>query len=218
MSELFHIFPIPVYCNKAEGTVFDDIQKELKDTCDKLEFSQVKHWTRDTHELNLDPFERNLIEEYELTHFKKFITEGVEDYLKQVTEYDWFPFIITNCWVTKTKKGHYAHEHHHGYADISGVYYLNTNGEDGNLQFDQIHSNMSGNFVFGTLPSKQAAPLENGLLMLWPGPLKHGTQTNNTDNERISFSFNILLARPGFPYKEGAFTPKINPKNENNRT
>ena len=93
----------------------------------------------------------------------------------------------------------------HGYSDISGVYYINTNGEDGNLQFDNINSSMSGNFIMGALRSKEVAPLMNGLLMLWPGPLKHGTQTNNTDSERMSLSFNINIARPGFPYKEGVF-------------
>ena len=137
--------------------------------------------------------------------FLDFLYENVNEYLKQVTPYDWFPFIVTNSWITKTVKNKYAHEHHHGFSDISGVYYINTNGEDGNLQFDNINSGMSGNYIISALKSKEVAPLENGLLLLWPGPLKHGTQANKTDNERLSLSFNILVARPGFPYKEGVF-------------
>tara|TARA_B100000482_G_scaffold188001_1_gene167318 strand:- start:1713 stop:2339 length:627 start_codon:yes stop_codon:yes gene_type:complete len=208
MSELFEIFPIPIYCNKVNDDKFDGLQEELKTVVDKLEFSQQENWSRDTHELNKDPFSRNLIEEYQLEKFKEFITISVNDYLKKATNFDWFPFVIESCWVTKTKKGHYAHEHHHGHADLSGVYYFNTNGEDGRLQFDNIHSIMSGNFIFGNMNSKIVAPLETGLLMLWPGPLKHGTQTNDTDNERISFSFNILIAKYGFPYKDGVFEKK----------
>ena len=205
MSELFQLFPIPVYYNKAEGDVFEEIQEELKSVCDKLEFAQMENWSRDSHELNKDPFEGNILEKYNCEKFSKFLIDCTTDYLAKTTPFDWFPFIVESAWITKTKKGHYAHEHHHGYSDISGVYYINTNGEDGNLQFDNINSSMSGNFIIGALKSKEVAPLMNGVLMLWPGPLKHGTLTNNTDNERMSLSFNISVARPGFPYKEGVF-------------
>ena len=199
------VFPIPIYCNKAEGSQFEEIQDELKSVCDSIEFEQIKEWTADTHSLNKDPFERNLLEEYKCNKFLDFLYQNVNQYLKEVTPYDWFPFIVSNSWITKTVKNKYAHEHHHGFSDISGVYYINTNGEDGNLMFDNINSDMSGNFIISALKSKEVAPLENGLLLLWPGPLKHGTQANKTDNERLSLSFNILVARPGFPYKEGVF-------------
>ena len=199
------VFPIPIYCNKVEGSQFEEIQDELKSVCDSIEFEQIKGWTADTHSLNKDPFEGNLLEEYKCNKFLDFLYENVNEYLKQVTPYDWFPFIVTNSWITKTVKNKYAHEHHHGFSDISGVYYINTNGEDGNLQFDNINSGMSGNYIISALKSKEVAPLENGLLLLWPGPLKHGTQANKTDNEGLSLAFNILVARPGFPYKEGVF-------------
>ena len=205
MSELFQLFPIPVYYNKAEGDVFEEIQEELKSVCDKLEFSQMENWSRDSHELNKDPFEGNILDKYNCEKISKFLIDCTTDYLANTTPFDWFPFIVESAWITKTKKGHYAHEHHHGYSDISGVYYINTNGEDGNLQFDNINSSMSGNFIMGALTSKQVAPLDTGLLMLWPGPLKHGTQENKTDNERISLSFNVNIARPCFSYKDGAF-------------
>tara|TARA_Y100000748_G_scaffold263741_1_gene232872 strand:+ start:921 stop:1547 length:627 start_codon:yes stop_codon:yes gene_type:complete len=207
MSELFQIFPVPIYCNKAESDTFDEVQEELNTVCDKIEFSQMENWTRDTHELNKDPFQSNVLKKYNCEKTIKFLKECVNDYLIKTTPFDYngFPFVIQSAWLTKTKKHHYAHEHHHGDADISGVYYIKTNGEDGNLQFDNINSSMSGNFIMGALTSKQVAPLDTGLLMLWPGPLKHGTQENKTDNERISLSFNVNIARPCFSYKDGAF-------------
>ena len=160
-----------------------------------------------THELNKDPFQSNVLKKYNCEKTIKFLKECVNDYLAKTTPFDYngFPFVIQSAWLTKTKKHHYAHEHHHGDADISGVYYIKTNGEDGNLQFDNINSSMSGNFIMGALTSKQVAPLDTGLLMLWPGPLKHGTQENKTDSERISLSFNVNVARPCFSYKDGAF-------------
>ena len=40
--------------------------------------------------------------------------------------------------------------------------------------------------------------LENGMIALWPGQLKHRTLVNETDHERISVSFNITLGKKGF--------------------
>ena len=39
-------------------------------------------------------------------------------------------------WINEFRKGSYAHEHHHSTADISGVYYYQTNGNDGSLFFE----------------------------------------------------------------------------------
>ena len=77
MSELFQVFPIPIYCNKAEGDTFEEIQDELKGVCDNLEFAQMENWSRDTHELNKDPFEGNIIEKYNCEKFSKFFSECV---------------------------------------------------------------------------------------------------------------------------------------------
>ena len=34
--------------------------------------------------------------------------------------------------------------------------------------------------------------------MMWPSNLRHETQENTTDNERLSLSFNVNFARNGF--------------------
>ena len=46
-------FPIPVYTGKAVGKQYEDIQKELSDVYDKLEFRQNPDWTNDTHDLSV---------------------------------------------------------------------------------------------------------------------------------------------------------------------
>jgi len=198
------IFPIPLYLEYAEGEEFKKIEEELISASDKTEFSQIKNWSADTHQLSKNPFSNHILNEYECIATMEFIQRNVVEYIKLSTKSNGNnQYIWSESWITKTLKGKYAHEHHHGYADISGVYYFNTNGEDGNLRFDNIHSNMAGNYIFANLPGKQPMPLKNGLLILWPGPLKHGTLTNNTDNERMSLSFNILVGRQGFVVENG---------------
>ena len=198
------IFPIPLYLEYAEGEEFKKIEEELISASDKTEFSQIKNWSADTHQLSKNPFSNHILNEYECIATMEFIQRNVVEYIKLSTKSNGNnQYIWSESWITKTLKGKYAHEHHHGYADISGVYYFNTNGEDGNLRFDNIHGQMAGNYIFANLPGKQPMPLKNGLLILWPGPLKHGTLTNNTDNERMSLSFNILVGRQGFVVENG---------------
>ena len=43
-----------------------------------------------------------------------------------------------------------------------------------------------------------AMPLKNGKIFLWPGQFRHSTLANETDHERISISFNIIISRKGF--------------------
>jgi len=49
---------------------------------------------------------------------------------------------------------------------------------------------------------QNVAPLEQGLIILWPGYLSHRTFVNETDHERLSLSFNIKFARRGFTIKD----------------
>ena len=199
------IFPLPVYMKKAEGDEFNKIQEEVISACNNIEFEQRPNWNKDTHMLSKDPFNNtNFIVDQKCNHLLEFIYGSVFEYISTIMGKDaHFQYHLMESWVTKTLKGQYAQEHHHGAADISGVYYVNTNGEDGNLVYDNIHSGMCGNFVVSCLPPKQPMPLENGLLMLWPGPLKHGTLTNKTDNERMSISFNVFVGRKGFVLDNG---------------
>ena len=195
---IIEIFSIPIILKQAKGEQFENIQEELLSIVNEVEFSQIKGWSRDTHMLSPNPFESNIIVDNKCSNFLDFLEECLSEYVGEVNGSDNFGYDIQESWITKTLKGKFAHEHHHGTSDISGVYYINTNTDDGNLAFDNIHSQMSGNYIFASLPSKQPMPLKNGLLILWPGPLKHGTWVNNTDNERLSLSFNIFMGRKGY--------------------
>ena len=203
MGNIQSIFPVPIYMDKAEGENFKLIQEELLSITEKIEFSQRKGWNKDTHMLNKDPFSTNFLFDNNCQNTVRFIYESATEYVQNIAGHPDYQYSIIESWITKTLKGQYAHEHHHGATDISGVYYINTNGEDGNLIFDNIHSQMAGNFVFSSLVFDHKLPLENGLLILWPGLLRHRTHVNTTDNERLSLSFNIMIGRKGFVVENG---------------
>ena len=189
------MFPLPVFIDKASGKEFESIDSELNDLANKIEFSQRPGWNPDTHMLSPDPFNTNIVKDYDCKNFLQYLEKSISRYVSPIVRVP-FDYCLNASWLTKTLKGKYAAEHHHGTADISGVYYVDTNGEDGVLKFDNIHSYACANPLIALLPGETPMPLETGVIILWPGYLKHKTDPNTTDHERISLSFNIVLGKP----------------------
>ena len=192
------IFPLPIFLDEAEGSEYVDIQKELTDTKHTLKFNDSGSYMI----LNENPFNSNFLIESGCHHSIKFINKTVDKFVTSLYgEYDKdiFKWEIIESWMTKTIKGRCAREHSHGSYDISGVYYLDTNGNDGNLIFTNINHNLEGNMLLNKLliNGDVAMPLKNGTIFLWPGQLRHKTLINETDHERISISFNITISKKG---------------------
>ena len=183
-------FPIPLYITKASGDVYDEIQEELLSCYSKEKFSQITGWSPDTHELNENPFGRNVLGE--CPKFLDFLHLNLMSYLDDVGCDNSREYEITQSWFTKTKHLKCAHLHDHGGSDLSGVYYLQTNGRDGNLIFQDPHRSHAINKIFESVSINQPKmPLEQGLLALWPGMIQHQTEPNMTQDVRISLSFNL---------------------------
>ena len=195
--------PIPLYVTKVVGEKFNDIQKELLEVCNNTKFEKIKNWDTFSLSLNCEPFESNLLKEKKCVHSLKFIKESVKEYLQNVGfEYPSAPLSMPNSWITKTKKNEYAHIHTHRGAHISGVYYIKTNGKDGNLYFPNIHRSLASNPIIGCSTEETLAPLETGILMLFPSDLCHGVKENKTDNVRYSLSFDICINEFNVPPPE----------------
>lgn len=189
-------FPIPVYVNRATGKEFENIQKELLEIYKDIEFKQNPFWTTDTHELSIDDegcfFNKCILSQHNADQFLSFIHSNVRSYLKEIGCLNPRKYVIAQSWFTKTKKEKYAHLHSHGEYDISGVYYLKTNGKDGNLFFPNMHRSLASNYIMSHVSSiSNTLSLENGIIALWPSMLLHNTEPNKTNHERISISFNI---------------------------
>ena len=190
------VFPLPVFVDKAEEKEYTDLQKELTTIKSKLNFND----TGMNMILNENPYESNFLINHECSHSLNFINKSVTKFITSLYGENKFDrLMIIESWMTRTIKGRCAREHCHGAVDISGVYYLDTNGKDGNLVFTNPNSNLLCNKLLEDLVSKDIElPLENGLIALWPAQLKHRTSVNETDHERVSVSFNISLGRKGF--------------------
>ena len=98
-------------------------------------------------------------------------------------------------WFSKFTPGDYAQIHNHKHVDISGVYYYKTNGDDGDFFFESPNPHLSTSYTFGHLGRRWEYKPKSGKILLFPGWLNHGVKTNETKDERISLSFNIIFSR-----------------------
>jgi uncharacterized protein (TIGR02466 family) len=190
------IFSTPIYMNRVSN--YEKIQKELERV--KGVFDTEIGWDDlwDSHLITDNKFEDNLIEQYNLTAFKDEIRTHVVSYIEQVngkkTEID-VPYRITASWMTRYDKGHFAVCHEHGFSDMAGVYYYQTDTKDGDIYFQTPVQAKTTSF-WDARPSTESFPPEQGGIILFPGWLRHGVQSNTTDHTRMSVSFNITFARP----------------------
>lgn len=194
-------FPSPIYHSHIAEPIFSEVQKEFEhvyeDLKSKHSFGVPDGWSG--HLISDPTFTKNLIDDYDLNHFKEELHIHILKYLEQITSNIGTVrpanYKITTSWMTQTNKGQYAHTHTHGDADISGCYYFKTNGEDGSIFFEGPAKQLASSYCFRHTQSKIYYKPIVGRLLLFPGSLEHGVETNFTDNERVSVSFNISFNR-----------------------
>ena len=216
-------FGTPIYKLLASGKKFDGIQEELLNVYNQTTFKHLDY-APDAHNVSVDMdgnyFRGCILTAYKCEKFLKFLDYGIKNYVHTISNESWEKpstnsiewknaddYTITESWFTKTLKGQYAPVHMHGDSDISGVYYIDTNGEDGELKMRSPYEMFVGNYIYSMMDrgSEANVPLRNGQLALWPYILHHSTNPNNTDHERISLSFNLTFSRQGTSIQSGHY-------------
>ena len=193
------LFSTPIYTHKS---TFDEVflvQNELKNALDDIRsndvFEKPKGWEEDCSTNIGHRF--NTILDYGLDNMKKFLAKHVTEYVSTVNPFitadaDYF---LNHSWIAITGKGQSQEWHAHTDAIVSGVYYYQTNGEDGDLWFrNPVPYTRIGLFPAGaSSPEKVHVKPRVGNLVLFPGWLEHKVCVNTTDHERIVVSFNYNL-------------------------
>ena len=107
-----------------------------------------------------------------------------------------------DCWFNINGKGNYNNKHVHPNSDFSGVFWLKTPKECGNIVFESPHNfssymemqSYNEKFKYDTRCdcSYFFKPIE-GMMLIFPSSLQHEVKPNESDQDRISVSFNIKL-------------------------
>jgi len=103
-------------------------------------------------------------------------------------------FKISSSWLTKTEPNHHSNYHRHNNCYYSGVFYIETAEDGGEIMFDnmaderfmlnKIEDNTynTRNFIFKT---------KNKMIMFFPSDIHHKISKNKTNNDRYSVAFNF---------------------------
>tara|TARA_R100000152_G_C6728389_1_gene153387 strand:+ start:396 stop:977 length:582 start_codon:yes stop_codon:yes gene_type:complete len=186
-----HLYPTPVYRSKVKD--YQSLNYHIEKVMPKIEYFDMGELWGSSHFTTSDFKQRdNILKKFGLNKVIKEIENHVKLYCNELGCE--LPDYNLESWFTRYRKGNYADIHHHSPANISGCYYYKTNEKDGDFFFE------SPNPFLGTTPCfemhtkwgerKQCTPQE-GMIMLFPGWMKHGVNVNTTDHTRICLAFNI---------------------------
>ncbi len=166
-DELLQLFPIPVMICPYPM----DYTKELE-------------WIRNAETRRENKGGDRNIRAFIEAKLHKFVTEIMASTDK---------LVITQSWLNKNKKGESHHEHVHPNSMVSGVWYPQIHEQlppiqfrhraqrDISLQTEKYNTFNSATFML---------PMKRGELILFPSNLQHSVPVNNSEEERISLSFN----------------------------
>ena len=188
-DELLQLFPIPVlicpypmdYSKELEWIRNCETRKENKggDT------GNYTHYNRQSE----DTF---VLDKPELANIRAFIEAKLHKFVTEIMA-STDKMVITQSWLNKNKKGESHHEHVHPNSMVSGVWYpqiheslppiqfRHRNQRDVSLQTEKYNTFNSATFML---------PMKRGELILFPSNLTHSVPVNQSDEERISLSFN----------------------------
>lgn len=140
----------------------------------------------------------NILERNELIELKKFILDNIKkiNYDSGITE----KIEIDRSWFSINKQGGYHEEHSHLPSIWSGVYYLKADSNDANISF--VNKNLidtgwpytSNKDSSNPVVSQQTScSVSSGMLLIFPGYLRHKVEQQTVNSERITISFNSRL-------------------------
>ena len=104
-------------------------------------------------------------------------------------------FEITTSWITKTMKNESAGFHNHNNCMLSGILYLQTDENTGNIVFQDSATKrykleLDEYNIFNSEMWKYTP--HDGLLLLFPSEMHHKIEENKSDIERYSLAFNLV--------------------------
>ena len=182
-----HLFPEPVYFSNLDRALTKTELKTITQYKEKTSNNQGNVRTRDSY----------ILEHKTFKNLKKDLNQKIINYFNEViccgntiTPY------ITQSWINYTKENQFHHQHAHPNSYISGVFYIDADGE-----VDKINFFRAGYIRF--LPTvtqfnvfnstKVTYPIQGGEVLLFPSSLEHGVDIKKGTNIRTSLSFNVFF-------------------------
>lgn len=190
MIEFF--FPTPIYYHIFDDTEIVLIHKEIHKYDSSIDKKRL-----------INPWGDTVLTNFMYGHYDHSfrylpILEGkIINCLKEYLNFlkiNFSKIDIVESWINYSYQGGYQNFHMHDGYDISGIYYYQTNGVDGDLFF--IHPSTMNRFhkITSQIDPKITYKPEVGKLLLFPSFLEHSVGINSSNSVRISLAFNAKIS------------------------
>ena len=198
MSELHILFPTPVYQNFLEFRPSE--LKYMIDYVSNLDWASDKDIYEGPNG-ETTKLEADLLSEPELENLRKKIDEEVYNFAKSLQiDFGKHGLKRINSWGNLQKKGNYIKEHRHNNTQFSGVFYLQTPENSGDIIFTTRNATWINSYWEPSLTGyddlnsfeKRFRPQQCGIF-LFPAHLDHYVTPSHSEEERYSISFNYNL-------------------------
>lgn len=193
--ELYEYFVFPsliteVFCEDF-GSIRNDLIQWIKN---------YQSYTEGVHISNRGGWQSpdNFFEEESFLFYRKYIW----DHIKIGTSRYNADFSLDNMWINVNTKGNYNTSHTHPGAILSGVFWISTPENSGNLMFESPNDHAQYRLFelldsdikdqFNIFPTYHFKPNE-GRMVIFPPDIRHYVDPNESDEERISIAFNLML-------------------------
>lgn len=142
--------------------------------------------------------DKNILKNKKLNRIKNFFIDRVNLYVKNVLSIK-NEVIMTQSWLAKSDKKSNHHLHDHKGAFLSCVYYIKCNS--GKLIINEGRSAIQNGYLFdyniinyNSFNSQSFNfPVKTGDLIIFPGHLKHKSEQNEDNEDRIVLGANFFL-------------------------
>ena len=198
MSDLHILFPTPVYQNFLEFRPSE--LKSMIDYVSNLDWASDKDIYEGPNG-ETTKLEADLLSEPELENLRKKIDEEVYNFAKSLQiDFGKHGLKRINSWGNLQKKGNYIKEHRHNNTQFSGVFYLQTPENSGDIIFTTRNATWINSYWEPSLTGyddlnsfeKRFRPQQCGIF-LFPAHLDHYVTPSHSEEERYSISFNYNL-------------------------
>jgi len=206
-----NIFPIPIWAHALKP---EDAQRVNRAALDLVETIRAEtpglkpreHWQT----------ANNLQTRPELQDLMGLVAEATTGVLQRL-KLEYGSFLVTGCWANIMPGGGLPHRSHtHPNNFLSGVYYVQVPSGGDSIVFQDPKS--QNNIIAPRVlqpnehNSRNATfPVRAGALILFPAWLPHSVESHQSEQERISISFNVMfqqfgeeMAQPKWEYRPGS--------------
>ena len=190
--ELYSLFPKLVYTNILED-ITDQQLYEIKNYLDNIQYQKIDNSNKNTY---TSASKSNFIfKDEKLFSLKERIMTEFNFFKNNILKYENNDFIFTTSWIAKSKKNETSEYHNHNNCMYSGIFYVNTDENCGQLCFENFADKR-----FNLIPTEYNIynclnfnfKPKNKMIIFFPSELFHKILKNNSDIIRYSIAFNMI--------------------------